>query len=68
MTDWHRVDILRKKKMEVLQDTELPNELRHKIANAIETQIQQEFEITTRCKLQPDTVINMSELEFEVWE
>ena len=68
MTDWHRVEILKRKKQEALHDQELPSDLRQKIADAIETQIQQEFEYVSRCKLQDDTVISMTKLEFEVWE
>jgi len=68
MTDWNQVQILKAKKMEILQDTDLPGELRLKLARLIEVQIQQEFEVTTRCELKPDTVIRMEPLEFEIWE
>jgi len=55
MTDWKRVDLLRKKKAQVSQDTDYPDDLRIKIIRAIETQIQQEFELTERCQLPAKT-------------
>jgi len=68
MTDWNQVEKLKAKKMEILQDTDLSGDLRLKLARVIELQIQQEFEVTTRCTLQDDTVIRMQPLEFEIWE
>ena len=68
MTNWKRKQALEKLRQEIIDNPDIPNELQYKLVKRIDTQIQQEFEITTRCRLQDDTVINMTRLEFEVWE
>ena len=65
MTDWKRIDILKAKKAEVLNDPHLDNIRKTKIIKAIEDQIRDEICRGDYCKVKSD---HIEPLKYEVWE